>query len=82
MGPLSPRHPATFKLTFATDRGVEPKIESADNEIELVALQDYARRGGFSAAQVLGGYVVSVALLLLAERTAIRFIRERQSRRA
>jgi len=63
MGPLSPKHPATFRLTFATDRGVGPRIESADKEIELVPLQEYARRAKFWTVS-LGDLLVPVSLLL------------------
>jgi hypothetical protein len=61
MGPLSPKHSATFKLTFATDHGVDPKMESADKEIELVPLQEYARRAKFwtvSAGDLLPVFLV------------------------
>ena len=64
MGPLSPRHPAAFKVTIATDRASGPKIETATRDVELVSLNDYARRGKFwtvSLGDLLASAVASVA---------------------
>jgi hypothetical protein len=83
MGPLSPKHPATFKLTFATDHGVEPKIESADKEVELIPLQEYTRGAKFwtvwTAVDVLATLITIVMTFLtfVTVRSTVRFLKEK-----
>lgn len=36
IGPLSPQHPAVFRVTFATDRAVEPKVVTASKGVQLI----------------------------------------------